>query len=107
MILTAAADVLAWILLITGGAFVLTGGIGVLRMPDFYSRMHPAGLTDTMGPILILTGAMLQAGLTLATLKLATILIFLLLTSPTATYALANAARLGGVAPAVSSRQSG
>lgn len=92
-------DIASWVLLITGGAFVFIGGVGALRMPDFYTRMHAASLTDTLGTILVLTGIILQAGLTLATIKLVAIMVFLLLTSPTAAYALANAARLSGLAP--------
>ena len=92
-------DIASWVLLITGGAFVFIGGVGALRMPDFYTRMHAASLTDTLGTILVLTGIILQAGLTLATIKLVAIMVFLLLTTPTAAYALANAARLSGLAP--------
>ena len=92
-------DVLSWTLLISGGFFVFVGGVGALRMPNFYTRMHAASLTDTMGTILILAGIMVQAGLTLATVKLLAILVFLLLTGPTATYALANAALLSGMRP--------
>ena len=92
-------DVVSWLLLIGGGSFVFVGGVGALRMPNFYTRMHAASLTDTMGTILILAGIMVQAGLTLATVKLLAILVFLLLTGPTATYALANAALLSGMRP--------
>jgi multicomponent Na+:H+ antiporter subunit G len=73
--------------------------VGALRLPNFYTRIHAASLTDTMATILIFVGMMLQAGLTLATLKLAAIMLFLLLTGPTATYALANAALLSGLKP--------
>jgi multicomponent Na+:H+ antiporter subunit G len=92
-------NVLSWILLIVGGACVLIGGIGGLRLPNFYTRIHAASLTDTMATILIFAGLMLQSGLTLATLKLFAIMLFLLLTGPTATYALANAALLSGLKP--------
>jgi len=92
-------DALSYLLLLGGGAFVLIGGIGLLRMPDLYTRMHAASLTDTMGTLLVLTGIMLQAGISLATIKLAAIGLFLLLTSPTATYALSNAALMSGVRP--------
>ncbi|MFK7977390.1 MAG: monovalent cation/H(+) antiporter subunit G [Halioglobus sp.] len=94
-----AIDALSWVLLTVGGACVLIGGLGGLRLPDFYTRIHAASLTDTMATLLIFTGMMLQAGLTLATLKLFAIMLFLLLTGPTATYALANAALLSGVKP--------
>jgi len=90
-------DVLSWILLAIGGGFVFVGGVGVLRLPDLFTRMHAAGLGDSTGTVLILFGLMLQAGLSLATIKLIAILAFLLLTSPTASYALANAALLSDV----------
>ena len=92
-------EVFSWVLLMSGSAFVLIGGIGALRLPNFYTRMHAASLTDTMGTILILGGTMLQAGLSLATIKLFAILMFLLLTGPTASYALANAAIMSGLRP--------
>jgi multicomponent Na+:H+ antiporter subunit G len=92
-------DILSWTLLSAGGVFVLIGGIGALRMPNLYTRMHAASVTDTMGAILVLTGIMFQAGLSLATVKLGAILIFLLITSPTSSYALASAALLAGVKP--------
>lgn len=95
----ALADVGSWVLLSLGGAFVFIGGLGALRMPDLYTRMHAASVTDTMGAGLIIAGVMLQAGLSLATTKLALILLFLLLTSPTASNALASAALLAGNSP--------
>jgi multicomponent Na+:H+ antiporter subunit G len=94
-----ALDVLSWVLLSLGGACVLIGGIGGLRLPNFYTRIHPASLTDTMATLLIFAGMMLQSGLSLPTLKLFAIMLFLLLTGPTATYALANAALLSGLRP--------
>lgn len=92
-------DILSWILLLAGGFFVFVGGVGALRMPDFYMRMHAAGITDTLGTILVLAGVIVQAGLSLATVKLLAIGGFMMLTAPTAAYALANAARLSGLRP--------
>lgn len=92
-------DVLSWILLCTGGLFVLIGGIGALRLPDFYTRLHAASLTETMATILIFAGMILQAGLSLPSIKLVAIMLFLLLTAPTASYALANAALQSGMRP--------
>ena len=94
-----ALDVLSWILLTLGGACVLIGGIGGLRLPNFYTRIHASSLTDTMATILIFLGMMLQSGFSLVTMKLFAIMLFLLLTGPTATYALANAALLSGLKP--------
>lgn len=97
--MTMVIDLLSWGLLSVGGVFVLIGGVGALRLPDFYTRMHASSLTDTMGTILILVGIMLQAGASLAAIKLMAILVFMLLTGPTATYALANAALMSGMKP--------
>ena len=93
---------LAWISAVMatlGGGFVLVGGIGAIRMPDLYTRMHASSLTDTLGSMLILGALMLQGGASLATLKLGAIAIFLLLTSPVSSYALGNAALLSGLQP--------
>ena len=90
-------DIVSAVLLLTGGFLVFVGGVGVMRMPEFFTRMHAASVTDTGGAALILVGLMLQGGLTLAPLKLAAIFLFLFLTSPTASYALSNAALLSGV----------
>jgi multicomponent Na+:H+ antiporter subunit G len=92
-------DIASWALLSIGGAFVFIGGVGALRMPDLYTRIHAASLTDTMGAVLVIVGIMLQAGLSLAAVKLAAILLFLLITSPTASNALASAALLAGLRP--------
>lgn len=94
-----AQEALSWVLLTAGGLFVLVGGIGALRMPNLYTRMHAASVTDTMGAVLVLIGVMVQAGLSLATIKLFAILLFLLITSPTSSYALASAALLAGIRP--------
>lgn len=92
-------DLASTVLLVLGGLFVLAGGIGAVRLPDLYTRMHAASLTDSLGTILTLLGLMLQSGASLATVKLLTILFFLMLTGPTSAYALANAALLGGQLP--------
>lgn len=97
--MTMAIDILSWIMLTAGGVFVFIGGLGALRMPNLYTRMHAASLTDTMAAVLVLGGIMLQAGATLASIKLAAILLFLLITSPTASNALASAAILSGLQP--------
>jgi multicomponent Na+:H+ antiporter subunit G len=87
-------DILSFILLSAGGFFMLTGAIGLLRMPSFCTRLHAAGVTDAMGLPLILLGLMLQSGISLVTVKLLLLAIFMLLTSPTACHALAKAASI-------------
>ena len=85
-------DGLSWLALLGGVFFVIVGGVGLLRMPDFYTRLHAASITDTLGAGLILLGLMLHGGWTLVSAKLLLILSFLWLTSPTATHALVRAA---------------
>jgi multicomponent Na+:H+ antiporter subunit G len=92
-------NLLSWICLLLGSFFAVSGGVGLLRFPDFFSRLHPAGMTDTLGAALILIGLMLQAGFNLISVKLIMILAFLLLTNPTATHALAKSALHGNQQP--------
>jgi multicomponent Na+:H+ antiporter subunit G len=94
-----ALDILSWVLLLGGGAFVMIGGIGLLRLPDFYTRLHAAGMTDTLGAGLIILGMMVAGGLSLVTVKLVLLGAFILMTSPTATHAVANAAFTAGLEP--------
>ena len=92
-------DILSWICLILGSILCMIGGLGLLRLPDFYSRMHGGGITDTLGASLILLGLMFQGGLTMVTVKLVMILVILLLTSPTSTHAVGKAALTSGLKP--------
>lgn len=94
-----ALDILSWILLVSGSFFCLTGAVGLLRFPEFFSRIHAASLTDTLGASLILIGLMLQAGWNLALPKLILILIFSLLACTTASHAMAKAALKSGLRP--------
>ena len=82
-----------------GVFFIVVGSIGVVRLPDVYTRLHAAGMTDTMGAGLVLIGLSFQAGLTLITVRLLLIWAFLLFTSPIGTHALARAALHGKVEP--------
>jgi multicomponent Na+:H+ antiporter subunit G len=99
----AVVDIFGWIFIVAGSVFVIIGGIGLLRLPDFYSRIHAAGITDTMGAWLILIGLMFSAGWSLVTAKLVMLLFFLLLTSPLASHALAKAAFMRGLKPMIGS----
>ena len=92
-------DILSLICLLAGGALGIIGGIGIYRFPDFYSRLHAAGITDTLCAMLVLLGLGLQAGWSIAAFKLALIFVFLFFTSPTASHALANAALHSGLKP--------
>ncbi len=92
-------EIINWAFLLLGAFFCVVGGVGLLRLPDFYSRMHGSGITDTLGAGLILIGLMVQSGINLVTVKLIIIVIFLLLSSPTATHAIAKAAYGSGIKP--------
>ncbi len=94
-----ARDLLSWAFILGGGFFLIVGGIGLLRLPDFFTRLHAAGIIDTMGAELMLAGFVLQAGFSLVTVKLLLIVLFIMFTSPTAAHALAKAALHGGYKP--------
>ena len=92
-----ALDAASWLCLLGGASLCVIGGVGLLRLPDLYSRTHAAGITDTLGAGLILLGLIFQAGFDLVTVKLATIVVFLSITSPTSAHALVKAAYARGV----------
>lgn len=80
---------------VLGIVLLLSGGLGVLRLPDFYTRMHAAGVTETLAAFFIVVVLMLDVGWGLGFFKLLFIILFVLITSPTASHALAKAARHG------------
>lgn len=92
-------EVLSWFFLGTGAFFMLVAGVGVLRMPDIFTRLHAAGVKDTLGAALTLIGLMLHGGFTLITVKLVLIWAFLWFTSPVSSHSVARAALLGGIRP--------
>jgi len=92
-------DLLSWILLVSGGFFVLVGSLGLNRMPDFYTRNHATSIIDTLGAGLIIAGLILQSPDWMGAVKLALIMIFLFITSPTSTHALAKSALHGRLEP--------
>ncbi len=95
--MSAAVEVVSAILLLTGAVFCVIGGIGVVRLPDLYSRTHAASITDTLGAGLMLLGLMGYGGFSLVTVKLILIVVLLWVTSPTIAHALVKAAHAGGV----------
>ncbi len=95
--MSVAVDILSWVSLLVGSAFCIIGAVGLLRMPDFWTRTHAAGITDTMGVGLILVGLMFQAGFSLVCVKLLMVLLFLYLAGPTAGHAIFRAASAYGI----------
>ena len=99
-------DILSWTLFLVGGFAVAAGAVGLVRFPDFYTRLHAAGVTDTAGAELIILGMLLQAPNWIVAVKLVFIGIFLGLTSPVATHAIAHAAHMVGFKPMLGDRLS-
>lgn len=89
------------LLCLGGGILCVIGTVGVLRFPDIYTRLHAASITDTSGAALVLFGMMLISPGWLVISKLFAICVFIFLTSPTASHALANAAHTAGVQPII------
>lgn len=94
-----ARTILAGIFLTAGCFLVLAASIGIVRFPDFYSRMHPAGKTDTLGQALALIGLIVYEGFSFVSIKLLFIIIFVFIANPTATHAIAKAAYSTGLKP--------
>jgi multicomponent Na+:H+ antiporter subunit G len=92
-------EILSWGCILGGSFFVVVSAVGILRFPDFWARLHAASVGDSGGMILLILGMCLQSGLTLITAKLIAIGIFLFITGPTATHAVANAALVTGWRP--------
>ncbi|MGI9423624.1 MAG: monovalent cation/H(+) antiporter subunit G [Hyphomicrobiaceae bacterium] len=90
---------LSYVLVVAGAFFIVVGAIGLVRMPDVFTRMHATSVTETAGAGLLIAGLMLQAGLSLLTLKLFFVLAVFFLTAPVATHALAQAALQAGIEP--------
>jgi multicomponent Na+:H+ antiporter subunit G len=85
-----AVEIASWALILAGSFFTLVGALGLVRMPDIFTRMHAASVTDTAGAGLLMFGMMLQAGFGLTTLKLLILLGLFLFTGPVVTHALAQ-----------------
>ena len=92
-------EALSWLLILSGSIFLVIGAFGMVRFPDFWSRLHALSVLDSAGVLLLLAGLCIQGGWSLITAKLIVIAVFLLLTGPTATHALANAALVSGLRP--------
>ncbi|MPZ55436.1 MAG: sodium:proton antiporter [Rhizobiales bacterium] len=85
-------DLLSWLLIVLGSFFAIVGGIGLVRMPDVYTRIHAASVIDTLGAGLLILGMILQAGFGLVALKLTFILALFFFFTPVVAHALAQAA---------------
>ncbi len=93
------ADVISWVMIIVGSFFLVVGAIGLIRMPDIFTRMHALSVSETMGVGFLLGGMMVQAGFTLVAFKLICLFVLLFFTSPIASHAISRAAMADGVEP--------
>jgi multicomponent Na+:H+ antiporter subunit G len=97
--MTLLVEIASWVLILLGSFFTVVGAVGLIRLPDVYTRMHAVSVIDTMGIGLLMLGMALQAGLSLVTLKLFFLLALVFFTWPVVTHALAQAALHAGVEP--------
>jgi len=104
--MTLVLEIFSWFSLLGGMFFSMVGGIGIVRLPDFFSRIHGGGITDTLGVGMIIVGLLLQPTtfLSLVSLKLIMILFFLAMTSPSSCHALARSAISHGLKPELEKR---
>jgi len=92
-------EILSGLLVIIGVFLFVSGTLGLIRLPDFYCRMHATGKCDTLGALLSLTGLALYNGFNLVSLKIIFIVVFIFLANPTATHAIGRAALVNNVRP--------
>ena len=97
--MTLAVDIASWVMILLGSFFTLVGAVGMIRMPEIFTRMHAASVIDTLGVGLLIAGMVLQAGFSLVTLKLLFLLGLFAITGPVVTHALAQACLHENVQP--------
>ena len=97
--MTPIIDIASWALILLGSFFTVVGAFGLVRMPEIFTRMHAASVTDTLGVGFLILGMGLQAGFTLVSLKLAFLLALFFFTGPVVTHALAQACLHEGIEP--------
>jgi multicomponent Na+:H+ antiporter subunit G len=94
-----AVDMASWVLILLGSFFTVVGAFGLVRLPEIFSRMHAASVTDTLGVGLLVLGMMLQAGFGLVSVKLVFLLALFFFSGPVVTHALAQACLHEGIKP--------
>lgn len=97
--------IISILFVIVGITFMLVGSIGILRLPDFYSRTHAASKSDTLGIIFVISGLIIYEGFTQSSMKLLFVILFVALSNPIGTHALARAAMKKGLKPFFSGRK--
>ena len=90
---------IAYLFIFLGLVFMFFGTLGIIRFPDIYTRLQASSKCDAAGAVALLIGLMMREGLNSFSLRILIILIFLLLTNPVATHAIARSAAVRGIKP--------
>lgn len=85
-------NLLSALVILLGLFFLGVSGVGAIRLPDFYTRSHVIGVTDTIGTLFVLSGLALHFGISLLTAKIVFIFLFIHIANPTITHVLVRAA---------------
>jgi multicomponent Na+:H+ antiporter subunit G len=105
--MTLAVDIASWVLLLLGSFFTVAGAFGLVRMPDVFTRIHAASVTDTLGVGLLLLGMCLQSGFSLVTIKLLFLLALFFFTGPVVAHALSQACLHENIKPVLTEDRRG
>jgi multicomponent Na+:H+ antiporter subunit G len=89
--------ILAIAFLVAGGFFLVVSTVGLLRLPDFFTRAHAVGKSDTLGSLLVLIGLAIHHGWQLETAKLFLIVLFIAVTNPSGVHVMSRAALRAGL----------
>ena len=92
-------DILSIIFIVAGLFFLIVAAIGIVRLPDVFSRSHAVSLTDSLGAFLMLVGIALHEGLSTNTLKILVVLALLYILNPVISHATVRAALRSGLKP--------
>lgn len=98
-------EYLGYAIMMLGTFFMFSAALGLIRMPDVFTRVHPAGVGDAFGAPLVLVGVAVQHGISLYSLKVLVLVLFLMVTSATATHVVVKCAMMAGKKPVSSSKK--
>ena len=90
---------IAYLFIFLGLVFIFFGTLGIIRFPDIYTRLQTSSKCDAAGAVALLVGLMIREGLDSLSLRILLILVFLLLTNPVASHAIARSAFIRGIKP--------
>lgn len=97
MTLLTVLEIVSVVLFVLGGFFLLVSAVGLIRLPDFFTRSHAVGKSETLGSLLLLAGLALHNGVDLDSAKLLLILVLVAVTNPTGIHTLTRAALNAGL----------